>query len=84
MVRFLSGPVRYGVRKGSDGLIMTKKPYMHKIKVGKIQPLICIFFPQSMVLPAKIEKIYEDMEVRCFGGGTSTLLNELLGKGNFK
>lgn len=75
MVRFLSGPVRYGVRKGSDGLIVAKKPYVHRIKVGKIQPLLCIFLQQSMVFPAKTEKTsHEQMKVKYFFGEGNSLV----------
>lgn len=34
LVRFLSGPDKYGIRKGSEGLIMEKNPNKHRITVG--------------------------------------------------
>lgn len=34
LVRFLSGPDKYGTKKGSEGLIMEKNPNKHRITVG--------------------------------------------------
>lgn len=40
MVRFLSGPVRNGMRNGSKGFTVLKNPYMQSREVGYFQSLI--------------------------------------------